>query len=237
MMSLLGQGLIWRAACPACVLVAIVLEPHPLRPDETAFLDWLATRGIETVIVGEHELRGPSRGSSAPWAARSGLDKERTALAKGLEDLVGALREPTPSRLRADVSAYLKGKGWVREALPEGRRPLFGYPSAKPKGIFRGRSGKLLCIETPIVRHNDAGGAGDGRFQMGMALSHVVDGTIVVALDQKQRGAGTDIERASGQHPEFVRELSSFCRELGIDWRLVRPGGRSEPIRWPAGSV
>jgi hypothetical protein len=130
MLERVEQGLIWRAARPACVLIA--LEPHPPSVDETAFLDWLATRGVERVVAGEHEVRGPSGGSSAAWTSRSDSDLGRAELAAGVEDFVGSLRAATPDSLRADVATYLKSRGWSRRALLAGHRPLFGFPSAPP---------------------------------------------------------------------------------------------------------
>jgi hypothetical protein len=49
------------------------------------------------------------------------------------------------------------------------------------------------------MRANDAGAA-DGKFQMRMALAHILDGTIVIAIDQKVRSKPNHIEMTS-EHP------------------------------------
>jgi hypothetical protein len=85
---------------------------------------------------------------------------------------------------------------------------LFAPPQRN--GFFR-QGDSLLSVQTTIVHQNDAGAA-DGKFQAGMALSGLVDATIVIALDQKNRTPESDVEHAR------VSQLEPLISALSQSW-------------------
>ena len=172
LLSLLQQGLIWRAARGGAVMVVAAKKRREAAgwdAPSAALLGWLRSQNIVTVIA---DPAGTNLCAEEVSSAPRTPGEVGTRLA---DEVVAALTKHSVelTKNRGEAQKALK-RSCVETAAAALGGAICAHSSppsavgANGAGFFVSVGGKTIEVHVPVIRHNDAGYA-DGKLQLGLA--------------------------------------------------------------------